>query len=133
MAFCLPNHHYQWTVMPFGLKNALLQFQKAMVTIFKPIMHNALVYIDDILLFSPDRDSSNAASRIFTNSLPIWHHVHRKENVHYNRRSRLPRHAYLQWLVLTAASHFLVLTRVLRLANIPKANTTISWACKLHG
>ena len=25
-AFCIPNHHYQWTVMPFSLKNALSQF-----------------------------------------------------------------------------------------------------------
>ena len=23
ITFCIPNHHYQWTVMPFSLKNAL--------------------------------------------------------------------------------------------------------------
>ena len=33
-AFCIPDHHYQWTVMPFGLKNSPSQFQKAMVTWF---------------------------------------------------------------------------------------------------
>lgn len=55
--FCIPDHHYQWKVMPFGLKNAPSAFQKAMVQIFEPILSNTLVYIDDILLFSPDEDS----------------------------------------------------------------------------
>ncbi|GKB08564.1 putative reverse transcriptase domain, viral movement protein [Tanacetum coccineum] len=32
-------------------------FQKAMITIFEPILANTLVYIDDILLFSPDEQS----------------------------------------------------------------------------
>ncbi|KAH9716873.1 hypothetical protein KPL71_021611 [Citrus sinensis] len=56
-AFCIPDAHYQWTVMPFGLKVAPSLFQKAMTKIFSPILHHALVYIDDILLFSPDHDS----------------------------------------------------------------------------
>ncbi|GJS01528.1 putative reverse transcriptase domain, viral movement protein [Tanacetum coccineum] len=56
-AFCIPDHHYQWKVMPFGLKNAPPAFQKAMITIFEPILANTLVYIDDILLFSPDEQS----------------------------------------------------------------------------
>ncbi|GKC45396.1 putative reverse transcriptase domain, viral movement protein [Tanacetum coccineum] len=56
-AFCIPDHHYQWKVMPFGLKNAPSAFQKAMITIFGPILANTLVYIDDILLFSPDEQS----------------------------------------------------------------------------
>ncbi|GKB85333.1 putative reverse transcriptase domain, viral movement protein [Tanacetum coccineum] len=48
---------FAWKVMPFGLKNAPSAFQKAMITIFEPILANTLVYIDDILLFSPDEQS----------------------------------------------------------------------------
>ncbi|KAH9769449.1 hypothetical protein KPL71_012007 [Citrus sinensis] len=56
-AFCIPDAHYQWTVMPFGLKVAPSLFQKAMTKIFSPNLHHALVYIDDILLFSTDHES----------------------------------------------------------------------------
>ena len=55
--FCILVHHYQWTVMPFGLKNAPSQFQKAMVMLFQPLLTNALIYVDDILLFSKDAES----------------------------------------------------------------------------
>ena len=51
-AFCIPDAHYQWTVLPFGLKVTPSLFQKAMVKIFSSILHHALIYIDDILLFS---------------------------------------------------------------------------------
>ncbi|KAH9717003.1 hypothetical protein KPL71_021663 [Citrus sinensis] len=51
-AFCIPNAHYQWTVLPFGLKTAPSIFQKAMAQIFQPLLHHTLVYIDDLLLFS---------------------------------------------------------------------------------
>jgi len=57
IAFCIPNHHYQWIVMPFGLKNAPSQFQKVMVMLFQPLLANALIYVDDILLFSKDVES----------------------------------------------------------------------------
>ena len=43
--------------MLFGLKNAPSQFQKAMVTLFQPLLTNALIYVDDILLFSKDEES----------------------------------------------------------------------------
>ena len=56
-AFCLPNAQYQWTVLPFGLKTAPSLFQKAITRIFHPILHSALLYIDDILLFSTDENS----------------------------------------------------------------------------
>ena len=55
-AFCIPNAHFQWTVLPFGLKTAPSIFQKSMVNIFQPILHHALIYIDDILLFSGSHD-----------------------------------------------------------------------------
>ncbi|KAH9780662.1 hypothetical protein KPL71_008163 [Citrus sinensis] len=54
--FCIPNAHFQWTVLPFGLKIAPSIFQKSMVQIFQPILHHALIYIDDILLFSGSHD-----------------------------------------------------------------------------
>ncbi|XP_019251027.1 PREDICTED: uncharacterized protein LOC109229941 [Nicotiana attenuata] len=50
--FCIPDHHFQWKVMPFRLKTTRSLFQKAMIKIFQPIFHTTLVYIDDILLFS---------------------------------------------------------------------------------
>ncbi|KAK3210865.1 hypothetical protein Dsin_015571 [Dipteronia sinensis] len=56
-AFCLPNAHYQWTVLPFGLKTAPSLFQKAVTRIFHPLLHSALLYIDDILMFSSDEQS----------------------------------------------------------------------------
>ena len=43
--------------MPFGKKNAPSQFQKAMVTLFQPLLTNALIYVDDILLFTKDEES----------------------------------------------------------------------------
>ncbi|ESQ47393.1 hypothetical protein EUTSA_v10028344mg [Eutrema salsugineum] len=55
--FCIADRRFQWKVTPFGLKVAPSLFQKAMTKIFEPILPNALVYIDDILLFSPEIDS----------------------------------------------------------------------------
>ncbi|KAH9752716.1 hypothetical protein KPL71_014813 [Citrus sinensis] len=55
-AFCIPNAHFQWTVLPFGLKTAPSIFQKSMVQIFQPLLHHALIYIDNILLFSGSHD-----------------------------------------------------------------------------
>ena len=53
-AFCVPNHHYQGTVLPFGLKTTPSRFQKAMTRIYGPLLDQAPIYIDDILLFSPN-------------------------------------------------------------------------------
>ena len=52
-AFCIPNAHYQWTVLPFGLKTTPSIFQKTMVQIFQPILHSALIY------FPKDKSSSS--------------------------------------------------------------------------
>jgi len=39
---------FEWKVMPFGPS----EFQKVITKIFEPILDKALIYIDDILLFS---------------------------------------------------------------------------------
>jgi site-specific DNA-adenine methylase len=51
-AFTVPFGHYEWNVMPFGLKNALSEFQNIMNDIFTPFTDFSIVYIDDILIFS---------------------------------------------------------------------------------
>ena len=61
-AFYIPDAHYQWTVLPFGLKVAPSLFQKAMVKIFSPILHHALIYINDILLFSHNHQTHHQIS-----------------------------------------------------------------------
>jgi len=50
-AFSVPQGHYEWIVMSFGLKNAPQIFQRRMDNIFKNLNHCYLVYIDDILVF----------------------------------------------------------------------------------
>ena len=52
--------HYEWNVMPFGLKNAPSKFQTIMNDIFNPYTNFSLVYIDDVLMFSiPYNNTSN--------------------------------------------------------------------------
>jgi len=51
-AFNVPAGHYEWNVMPFGLKNAPSKFQRIMGDTLKPYFDWLIVYIDDILVFS---------------------------------------------------------------------------------
>ena len=46
---------WQWKVMPFGLRNAPPTFQRAMTQALNGLEHCAVVYIDDILIFSRDK------------------------------------------------------------------------------
>jgi len=46
-AFTVPFGHYEWNVMPFGLKNAPSEFQNIMNDIFAPYISFIIVYIDD--------------------------------------------------------------------------------------
>jgi hypothetical protein len=55
-AFVVPFGHYEWNVMPFGLKNAPSEFQNIMNEIFSPYSDYCIVYIDDILIFSSSID-----------------------------------------------------------------------------
>ncbi|RDX88197.1 hypothetical protein CR513_30244, partial [Mucuna pruriens] len=51
-AFVVPFGHYEWNVMPQGLKNAPSEFQNIMNNIFNQYMDFSLVYLDDVLIFS---------------------------------------------------------------------------------
>ncbi|RDY09096.1 hypothetical protein CR513_06592, partial [Mucuna pruriens] len=51
-AFVVPFGHYEWNVMPQGLKNAPSEFQNIMNDIFNKYAEFSLVYLDDVLIFS---------------------------------------------------------------------------------
>jgi len=55
-AFAVSFGHYEWNVMPFGLKNAPSEFQNIMNDIFTPCTGFIIVYIDDVLVFSKTID-----------------------------------------------------------------------------
>ena len=50
-AFTVPFGHYEWNVMPFGLKNTRSEFQNIMNDIFNDYTRFSIVYIDDVLIF----------------------------------------------------------------------------------
>jgi hypothetical protein len=52
MAFTCPQGHFEWLVMPLGLKNAPTLFQRKIQNIFNENQEFVLVYIDDLLIFS---------------------------------------------------------------------------------
>ena len=47
-AFVTPFGHYEWNVMPFGLKNAPSEFQNIMNDIFNQYSHFSIVYSKSI-------------------------------------------------------------------------------------
>lgn len=55
-AFVVPFGHYEWNVMPQGLKNAPSEYQNIMNDIFYPYMDFTIVYLDDVLVFSKGID-----------------------------------------------------------------------------
>ncbi len=53
-AFVTPTGHYEYRVMPYGLSNSPSIFQNFMHEIFRDMINRfVLIYIDDILIYSP--------------------------------------------------------------------------------
>lgn len=54
-AFTTADGHFEWLVMPFGLKNAPATFQRIIQKILGPLLFkNVINYLDDIIIFSPN-------------------------------------------------------------------------------
>lgn len=53
-AFTCSEGLFEWNAMSFGLKNAPAVFQRKMDNIFKDVKSFVAVYIDNVLVFSPD-------------------------------------------------------------------------------
>lgn len=60
-AFRSENEFYEWLVMPFGLTNASAYFVDLMTRVFRVVLNKfVLVFIDDILIFSKDKEEHEA-------------------------------------------------------------------------
>ncbi|KAI5350701.1 hypothetical protein L3X38_003592 [Prunus dulcis] len=74
-AFMCPGHigAFEYTVMPFGLRNAGATYQRAMNSIFHDMIgHSLEVYIDDVVIKSPEE--GNHVSSLRKAFLRMRHH-----------------------------------------------------------
>lgn len=59
-AFSTPSGHYQFTRMPFGLRNAPATFQRLMNSVLSGIQNiRCFVYLDDIVIFADTLENHN--------------------------------------------------------------------------
>ena len=69
-AFRMRYGHYEFLVMLFGLTNAPVAFMDLMNRVFRPYVHQfVVVFIDDILVYSKDRENHDTRLRVVLETL----------------------------------------------------------------
>ena len=69
-AFRTKYGHYEYLVMPFGLRNAPATFQSFINSILRPFLEKfVIIYLDDILIFSKDIDEHHQHVRMVLEKL----------------------------------------------------------------
>ena len=62
--------HYEFLIIPFGLKNALATFMDLMNRVFRPYVdHFVIMFIEDIFVYSKDREDHYTHLRVVLETL----------------------------------------------------------------
>ena len=115
--------------MPFRLKVAPSLFQKAMKKIFSLVLHHALVYIDNILLFSSDNESYQKLL------LDFFHIVQEHEIMLSEKKSSIAKESIDFLGMVIKDGHYQpgphIATELLKFSDTSqqKADPTIPWDC----